>query len=106
MAVPVIRIAEMRDWEKSTWATGQTEAEVIRRVGKAIAQYAMHLTQSGDAILILAGKGNNGADARSAREHLSGRRVEVLDVSDPTNDFSKLDSALARRPELIVDGLF
>src|SRR5438093_1106589 len=34
MPLPVLNIAQMREWEKATWASGQTEGEVIRRVGK------------------------------------------------------------------------
>ena len=57
MPLPVISIAQMRQWEKATWATGQTEAEVIRCVGKVVAQFALRLTHPGDLILILAGNG-------------------------------------------------
>jgi hypothetical protein len=39
---------------------GQTEAEVIRRVGKKNRPRARRLTRADDLILILAGKGNNG----------------------------------------------
>ena len=74
MSVPVINIAQMREWERATWAGGQTEAEVIRRVGKRIARRARRLTCSDDVILILAGKGNNGNDARAAQEFLDGRK--------------------------------
>jgi hypothetical protein len=41
----------MREWEAAIWTTGQTEAEVIRRVGKRVARRAgtkLHL--SPDAI--------------------------------------------------------
>jgi NAD(P)H-hydrate repair Nnr-like enzyme with NAD(P)H-hydrate epimerase domain len=106
MPVPVISIAQMREWESATWATGQTEAEVIRRVGLALARRALELTRAGDAILILAGKGHNGDDARAAREHLNDRRVETLDVAAPENDLSKLEQALFQRPALVIDGLF
>ena len=106
MPVPVISIAQMREWEKATWAAGQTEAEVIQRVGHCIAQQARRLTRQGDPILILAGKGHNGDDARAAREHLADRRVETLDVTAPESDLSALEGALSRRPALIVDGLF
>ncbi len=106
MPVPVISIAQMREWEKATWAAGQTEAEVIRRVGKVVAQRALHLTQLGDAILVLAGKGHNGDDARAATEHLLDRRVEILDVASPKTDLTRLDAALIRRPALVIDGLF
>ena len=106
MPSPVISIAQMRDWEKATWAAGQTETEVIRRVGQCVASRALRLTQPGDLLLILAGKGHNGEDARCARQHLAERRVEVLDVADPAADLPKLEKLLALRPALIVDGLF
>ncbi len=85
MPVPVVNIAQMREWEKATWAAGQTEAEVIRRVGDKIAQLALRLTRPGDAILILAGKGHNGDDARAAREPLRDRRVESARRDRPAN---------------------
>ena len=106
MPIPVISIAQMREWEKATWATGQTEAEVIRRVGKCVARHALEITRPGDLILILAGKGNNGADARAAREHLAERRVDSLDVTDPAAEFSKLEALLSLKPALVIDGLF
>src|SRR5437868_570986 len=95
MPIPVITVAQMREWEKATWATGQTEAEVIRLVGKCAAAHALRLTRPGDLILILAGKGNNGADARAAREHLLDRRVDVLDVKNPKAELSKLEALLS-----------
>jgi ADP-dependent NAD(P)H-hydrate dehydratase / NAD(P)H-hydrate epimerase len=106
MSLSVITVEQMREWEKATWATGQTEAEVIRRVGLAVARCALELTKPSDLVLILAGKGHNGDDARSAREHLADRRVDLLDVTDPVEDLSKLDALLSLRPALIVDGLF
>lgn len=106
MPVPVISIAQMRDWERATWAAGQTEAEVIRRVGLCLAHRAGQLTEPGAFVLILAGKGHNGEDARCAREHLAERRVEVLEVQEPSADFARLEALLAPRPALIIDGLF
>jgi NAD(P)H-hydrate epimerase len=106
MPLPVLTLDQMRQWEKATWATGQTEAEVIRRVGLAIAQTALFLTRPTDLILILAGKGHNGDDARCAREHLGDRRVDVLEVVDPGADLPKLEALLSLRPSLVIDGLF
>ena len=106
MSIPFVNIAQMREWENATWAAGQTESEVIRRVGLAIARRALELTRSGDAILVLAGKGHNGDDARFAREHLTDRRVESIDVISPGADLAKLDQALLQKPALIIDGLF
>ena len=66
MSIPVISIAQMREWEKASWAAGKSEGDVIRRVGKILAHEALRLTNPGDAIVILAGKGHNGDDARYA----------------------------------------
>jgi NAD(P)H-hydrate epimerase len=96
----------MREWERATWETGQTEAEVIHRVGGKIAQRALQLTRPGDAILILAGKGHNGDDARATREFLTDRRVETLDVIAPESKLPGLEQALSQKPALIIDGLF
>lgn len=107
MPVPVINIAGMREWENATWTTGQTEAEVIRRVGLAVAGRALELTQGGDAILILAGKGHNGDDARAAHGRLSGQRVvDLLEVNEPEAAMPQLEAALKRRPAVVIDGLF
>ena len=106
MPLPVISIAQMREWEQATWAAGQQEAEVIRRVGKRLADCALRLTKPGEAILILAGKGHNGDDARCACEHLVDREVEVLNATDTPDSLARLEALLARRPALVVDGLF
>src|SRR5258705_4829718 len=106
MPVRVISIFEMGEGEREAGATGQSEAEVIGGGDKEVARHALRLTQPGDLILILAGKGHNGEDARCAREHLAERRVDVLDVKEPAEDLSKLEALLTLRPALIVDGLF
>jgi NAD(P)H-hydrate epimerase len=122
MPIPVINLAQMREWERATWAAGQTEAEVIRRVGKKIAGRALQLTRADDAILILAGKGHNGDDARAAQKFLHERKIILLSVTDPKRavvEFQRRTgvapvsnfsfSAGDRRdacPTLIIDGLF
>jgi len=79
----VLSVAQMRDWERATWATGKTEAEVIAQVGRIVARRALELTRPGEPILILAGKGHNGEDARQTQPHLAGREVRLLNVVDP-----------------------
>jgi ADP-dependent NAD(P)H-hydrate dehydratase / NAD(P)H-hydrate epimerase len=106
MSVPVITVAQMREWEKATWASGQTETQVIRHVGKRVAKRARKLTQSGDAILVLAGKGNNGNDARAAAEWIEDRHLEILSITAPENDAARLQELLRRKFGLIIDGLF
>ena len=56
--------------------------------------------------MILAGKGNNGGDARAAREFLDGRKFELLEIAAPENFLPALETALAQKPALIIDGLF
>ena len=105
MPVPIISIAQMRQWENATWAAGQTEAEVIRRVGQCVARRALKLTHPNDLILLLAGKGHNGDDVRAAQEHLPDRRVELLNVTSPVVDRPQLEAKLGKNPALIIDGL-
>jgi NAD(P)H-hydrate epimerase len=104
VSVPIINSAAMREWEAATWMTGQTEAEVIRQVGSQIARRAGELTRDHDLIIILAGKGHNGDDARAAAHELPHRRVKVLDFSNP--DPLPLELLLKEKPALIIDGLF
>ena len=115
MPVPVVNLAQMREWERATWATGQTEAEVIRRVGQKIAARACELTHPGATILILAGKGHNGDDARAAKKFLTERKVILLNVTDPKAALAEFQSGagilpakdrLEACPTLIIDGLF
>jgi ADP-dependent NAD(P)H-hydrate dehydratase / NAD(P)H-hydrate epimerase len=115
MPVPVVNLAQMREWERATWATGQTEAGVIRRVGQKIAARAHELTRPGDSILILAGQGHNGDDARAAQKFLDERKVTVLNVKNPKAAWAEFQSSAGvppapdRRdacPTLIIDGLF
>jgi NAD(P)H-hydrate epimerase len=60
----------------------------------------------GDRILVLAGKGHNGDDARAAAEQLDNRRVELLEVFLPQSDLLQIEMALKKQPALVIDGLF
>lgn len=106
MAQPVISVGQMREWEQISWAVGRNESEVIQRVGQILANRALELTRPDDPILLLAGKGHNGDDARAALQHLAGRRGQLLAVTDPQAALQQLEAALAERPALVVDGLF
>ena len=106
MPVPVITLDALRDWERATWAAGQTEAEVIRRVGLQLARRARDLTAVGDRILILSGKGHNGDDARAAAPHLSDRAVTILERIQPDADLFRVEQALQEKPALVIDGIF
>ncbi|MBU6400941.1 MAG: NAD(P)H-hydrate dehydratase [Verrucomicrobia bacterium] len=106
MPVPILSVEQMRQWERATWATGRTEAAVIRQVGERVAARARQMTRAGDRVLLLAGKGHNGDDARQAQPHLADRVVELLNVSDPAAELDRLQIHLDRKPALVVDGLF
>jgi NAD(P)H-hydrate epimerase len=106
MPIPVLTVDQMREWEQATWATGTTEQSVIQQVGRKLAQRILALTCPGDAILLLAGKGHNGDDARAAVEHLVDRTVETFNVDGADSDLEKLQTLLAQRPRLVVDALF
>jgi len=106
MSLPIISIAQMREWELATWATGQTEAEVIRRVGECVAHRALALTRANDFILLLAGQGHNGDDVRAASTLLADRRVELLNITSPAASLRQLEILLGQTPALVIDGLF
>lgn len=106
MPVPVISVADMRQWEEASWDAGCSQAEVISRVGQVVASRACSLTRDHDTVLILAGKGHNGDDARCARFHMPRREVQILNISNPAASLPELDAALEKSPALIIDGLF
>lgn len=77
MPVPVISVAQMRAWEQASWAAGRSPEAVIARAGAQVARLARQMTCPATRILVLAGKGHNGDDARQAVPHLGARPVEI-----------------------------
>jgi ADP-dependent NAD(P)H-hydrate dehydratase / NAD(P)H-hydrate epimerase len=106
MAIPVISVAQMREWEKATWASGQTEEAVMGLAGQALARRAEQLTREGDLILVFAGKGHNGDDAQHASQYITGRELHLFRVFDPEATAKAMVPFLARHPALLIDGLF
>lgn len=106
MSTPVLTIEQMRQWEQSTWASGRTEQEVIESVGREIATVVTRLTKPAARILILAGKGHNGDDARAALPHLAGREIKLLNITNPGAQLQELTEALRQNPDLVIDALF
>jgi ADP-dependent NAD(P)H-hydrate dehydratase / NAD(P)H-hydrate epimerase len=106
---PVINIAQMRAWEQATWDSGQSVETVMRLAGRAVANAVMRSTQANANILVLAGKGNNGGDAKFAAEYLEDRDVRLLEIMTPREALNELRHALDHvnpHGSLIVDGLF
>jgi NAD(P)H-hydrate epimerase len=106
MPVPVISVAQMREWEVATWASGQTEGAVIARVGEYLARRAVALTRHDDSIVLLAGRGHNGDDVRAMQPHLHERKVKLIDVTKPDEALPEVCEALRQSPALVIDGLF
>lgn len=106
MPIPVLSVAKMRQWEQASWDAGRSQVEVINRAGREAASVALQMTRPGDQILILAGRGHNGDDARAAQPHLRRRKIDLRNISDPVAALTELDSLLAAGPALVMDGLF
>jgi NAD(P)H-hydrate epimerase len=108
--LPVLSVAQMREWEKAAWAAGQSQEQVIQNVGRLLARRLLELTRPGDAIWIIAGTGHNGDDARAAQPHLLERNVLFMNVSDPVQGLAEFSHRLqthgVARVRWIVDGLF
>ena len=106
MAKPLLNRESFRDWEAATWSSGITEGEVIRQVGRRIADEIMTQTLPGQSILFLAGKGHNGDDVRAACPWVSNRRVTLIHLHAPHDQLNACVEAFSRGPDLIVEGLF
>jgi NAD(P)H-hydrate epimerase len=106
MPAPIITCSQMRDWEQRTWAAKRTPFEVISRVGHILTARIRQLTRPGDAILVLAGKGHNGDDARQIVTNLKDREVTLLNALEPRAALKEFNSLLSVPQTLIVDGIF
>lgn len=89
---PIVTPAEMGRIDA---AAPDPVEELIRRAGAAVAREAIDLLGGtyGRRVLVLAGKGNNGNDGRSAAEILvrRGVRCQVLDANDAPPQVPKCD---------------
>ena len=106
MPLPVITVEQMRAWEKASWEAGRSEKDVIENVGRILARRALELTRPDARILVLAGAGHNGDDARAAVGHLLNRKVKLLEVTNPKAALEELTHLLEKQPALIIDALF
>lgn len=93
---PIYPTAEIRRIEQ---AAGEVSPRLMERAGLAAAEHAARLC-AGKDILVLAGPGHNGGDARIAAEHLQQRFFRVTVASHPR------ELPLERSWALVIDGLF
>ena len=97
--IPVLTPSEMAAVDV---AAPEPVEVLIERAGAAVAREALRLLGGGYGrrVVVLAGKGNNGADGRSAAVRLArrGARVQVVDVHDARRDLPPSD--------LVVDAAY
>jgi ADP-dependent NAD(P)H-hydrate dehydratase / NAD(P)H-hydrate epimerase len=81
--LPVLTPEEMRAVDR---AAPEPEEVLVERAGRAVAREALSMLGGayGRRVVVVAGKGNNGADGRVAADHLRRRgvRVQVVDAAD------------------------
>jgi hydroxyethylthiazole kinase-like uncharacterized protein yjeF len=100
MPVPILLTAEIRRIEASA---GRLEPPLMERAGLAAADQATLLVSDrGKDILVLAGPGNNGGDARIVARILEERFFRVTTLS--ASGASSLPAG--KRWALVIDGLF
>src|SRR5918911_475932 len=108
---PILTPAEMAARDAAAIAGGVTEATLVDRAGGAVARGARRLLGGtyGRRVVIVCGKGNNGADGRVAAERLAGwgARVARFDLAglDSPMDRDSFERALARA-DLAIDAMF
>lgn len=97
--IPVVTPEEMRSVDE---ASPEPTEELVRRAGAAVARTALRMMGGGYGrrVVVVAGKGNNGADGRAAAERLrrSGARVWVTDASEAPGRLPRCD--------LVIDAAF
>jgi hydroxyethylthiazole kinase-like uncharacterized protein yjeF len=105
--LPILTPAEMAARDSAAISGGISEAVLVDRAGGAVARGARRLLGGtyGRRVVIVCGKGNNGADGRVAGERLAGwgARVDRFDLSRMVRP--ELDRALCRA-DLAVDAMF
>jgi hydroxyethylthiazole kinase-like uncharacterized protein yjeF len=98
---PVLTVAQMQATDARAQATMSLDV-LVQRAGTAVAMAALDLLGGayGRRIVVVAGKGNNGADGRVAASLLRdrGARVEVINVSEAGPDIGPAD--------LVIDAAF
>jgi NAD(P)H-hydrate epimerase len=103
---PVLTPAEMGEADRRAIAAGTPEAVLVERAGAAVARHALRMLGSayGKRVVIVCGKGNNGADGHVAARRLRARGVGV-DVFSLTDGIDGLARACARA-DLAIDAMF
>ncbi|HXQ43841.1 MAG TPA: NAD(P)H-hydrate dehydratase [Acidimicrobiales bacterium] len=102
--IPVVTVAEMRAIDEEAHATLSHDV-LVDRAGTAVAAAALRLLGGayGRRVVVVAGKGSNGADGRvaAARLRRRGARVQVLEAADAPDRIAR-DGGV----DLVVDAAY
>ncbi|MDQ1460670.1 MAG: ADP-dependent NAD(P)H-hydrate dehydratase / NAD(P)H-hydrate epimerase [Actinomycetota bacterium] len=105
---PVLTPAEMAEADRRTIAGGTAESVLVERAGAAVARHALRMLGGayGRRVVVVCGKGNNGADGGVAAHRLRARGVGVDEFALAGGiDEPEFHRAL-RRSHLAVDAMF
>jgi NAD(P)H-hydrate epimerase len=101
---PVVTVSEMREIDADARAEVD-EATLIERAGTALATWALRLMGGayGRRVVVIAGKGNNGADGRvaAARLRRRGATVQVIEAADAPERVGQAGAV-----DLVIDAAF
>jgi hydroxyethylthiazole kinase-like uncharacterized protein yjeF len=105
-----VTTAQMRALDERTIAAGTPAETLMERAGEAVARATARLLvrYQGRAVLIFAGKGNNGGDALVAARHLKQAGfdptlVSLAENAPPRDELEKIARKIS--PAVVVDGL-
>ncbi len=105
---PVLTPAEMAAADQRAIVVGTPEAVLVERAGRAVARHALRMLNGsyGRRVVVVCGKGNNGADGRVAGGVLRARGIGVDELAlEPGFDASELRRVLARA-DLVIDAMY
>ncbi len=105
---PVVTPAEMGEADRRTISDGTPEAVLVERAGGAVARHALRMLRGayGRRVVVVCGRGNNGADGVVAARMLQARGigVEEFALADGVRE-AALHRALGRA-HLAIDAMF
>ena len=103
--IPVVSPAQMRAADAAALAGAHDAGVFIARAGHAVAEVARRMTGGtyGSRVVVIAGKGNNGADGRVAARTLAswGASVRVIDAEAAHSEF--IDG---RDTDIVIDAAY
>ena len=105
---PVLTPAEMAAADRRAIAGGTPEAVLVERAGRAVGGHALAMLGGtyGRRVVVVCGKGNNGADGRVAARLLRARGVGVDELAlEAGFDASELRRPLSRA-DLVIDAMY